>query len=183
MPYGDGILESPADRYGKTTVCMRNAKRIFKCAAYVVYFVGVLVFAVASKGSFLLMTQSLGNRLQVRFFFVEVKLKILFYFLLFRKEKQYASRWSFMLVATICVPYVFLFLEALAKSLFRNRRGPVFTDLITVNEFQSTRISRKIDFCFCFLFRYFFLRVFIHLVFVYSSFVFCQVVMSYVVSY
>jgi hypothetical protein len=37
-----------------------------------------------------------------------------------------------MLVATICVPYVFLFLEALAKSLFRNRRGPVFTDLITV---------------------------------------------------
>ena len=39
-----------------------------------------------------------------------------------------------MLVATICVPYVFLFLEALAKSLFRNRRGPVFTDLITVNK-------------------------------------------------
>ena len=37
-----------------------------------------------------------------------------------------------MLVATICVPYVFLFLEALAKSLFRNRRGPVFADLITV---------------------------------------------------
>ena len=67
MPYGDGILESPADRYGKTTLCMRNAKRIFKCAAYVVYFFGVLVFAVASKGSFLLMTQSLGNRLQVRF--------------------------------------------------------------------------------------------------------------------
>jgi hypothetical protein len=65
MPYGDGILESPADRYGKTTLCMRNAKRLFKCAAYVVYFVGVLVFAVASKGSFLLMTQSLGNRLQV----------------------------------------------------------------------------------------------------------------------
>jgi hypothetical protein len=65
MPYGDGILESPADRYGKTTLCMRNAKRLFKCAAYMVYFVGVLVFAVASKGSFLLMTQSLGNRLQV----------------------------------------------------------------------------------------------------------------------
>ncbi|CAF0885999.1 unnamed protein product [Rotaria sordida] len=115
MPYGDGILESPADQYGKTTLCMRNAKRLFKCAAYMVYFVGVLVFAVASKGSFLLMTQSLGNRLQ---------------------EKQYASRWSFMLVATICVPYVFLFLEALAKSLFRNRRGPVFTDLITVIEIK-----------------------------------------------
>ena len=65
MPYGDGILESPADRYGKTTLCMRNAKRLFKCAAYIVYFVGVLVFAVASKSSFLLMTQSLGNRLQV----------------------------------------------------------------------------------------------------------------------
>ncbi|CAF2308069.1 unnamed protein product [Rotaria sp. Silwood2] len=116
MPYGDGILESPADRYGKTTLCMRNAKRLFKCAAYMVYFVGVLVFAVASKGSFLLMTQSLGNRLQ---------------------EKQYASRWSFMLVATICVPYVFLFLEALAKSLFRNRRGPVFTDLITIFVLES----------------------------------------------
>jgi hypothetical protein len=65
MPYGDGILESPADRYGKTTVCMRNAKRLFKCVAYVIYFFGVLIFAVASKGSFLLMTQSLGNRLQV----------------------------------------------------------------------------------------------------------------------
>ncbi|CAF3788907.1 unnamed protein product [Adineta steineri] len=116
MPYGDGILESPADRYGKTTLCMRNAKRVFKCAAYMVYFVGVLVFAVASKGSFLLMTQSLGNRLQ---------------------EKQYASRWSLMLVATICVPYVFLFLEALAKSLFRNRRGPVFTDLITIFLLES----------------------------------------------
>ncbi|CAF4077116.1 unnamed protein product, partial [Rotaria magnacalcarata] len=116
MPYGDGILESPADRYGKTTLCMRNAKRLFKCAAYVVYFVGVLVFAVASKGSFLLMTQSLGNRLQ---------------------EKQYASRWSLMLVATICVPYVFLFLEALAKSLFRNRHGPVFTDLITIFVLES----------------------------------------------
>jgi hypothetical protein len=70
MPYGDGILESPADRYGKTTLCMRNAKRLFKCAAYMVYFVGVLVFAVASKGSFLLMTQSLGNRLQVRIDFL-----------------------------------------------------------------------------------------------------------------
>ena len=69
MVYGDGILESPADRYGKTTLCMRNAKRLFKCVAYVVYFVGVLVFAVASKGSLLLMTQSLGNRLQVRIFY------------------------------------------------------------------------------------------------------------------
>ena len=49
----------------KQLLCMRNAKRLFKCAAYMVYFVGVLVFAVASKGSFLLMTQSLGNRLQV----------------------------------------------------------------------------------------------------------------------
>ncbi len=75
MPYGDGILESPADRYGKTTLCMRNAKRLFKCAAYVVYFVGVLVFAVASKGSFLLMTQSLGNRLQVCIeFFVNISI-------------------------------------------------------------------------------------------------------------
>ena len=43
-----------------------------------------------------------------------------------------------MLVATICVPYVFLFLEALAKSLFRNRRGPVFTDLITVKILKKT---------------------------------------------
>lgn len=48
-----------------------------------------------------------------------------------------------MLVATICVPYVFLFLEALAKSLFRNRRGPVFTDLITVSS-KTTPI-----FCHC----------------------------------
>lgn len=132
MVYGDGILESPADRYGKTTLCMRNAKRLFKCVAYVVYFVGVLVFAVASKGSLLLMTQSLGNRLQVSFdlsfcLYNELR-KSRRYF----QEKQYASRWSLMLVATICVPYVFLFLEALAKSLFRNRRGPVFTDMITV---------------------------------------------------
>ncbi|CAF4735856.1 unnamed protein product, partial [Rotaria socialis] len=42
-----------------------------------------------------------------------------------------------MLVGTICVPYVFLFLEALAKSLFRNRRGPVFADLITIFVLES----------------------------------------------
>jgi hypothetical protein len=55
-----------------------------------------------------------------------------------------------MLVATICVPYVFLFLEALAKSLFRNRRGPVLTDLITVtnetNQFQRIRSTTTLDF-------------------------------------
>ncbi|CAF0869648.1 unnamed protein product [Didymodactylos carnosus] len=118
MVYGvdSGVLESPADRYGKTSLCMRNAKRLFKCAAYVFYFIGVLIFAVASKGSFLLMTQSLGNRFQ---------------------EKQYASRWSIMLVAVVCVPYVFLFLESLAKSLFRNKRGPALIDLLTIFVLES----------------------------------------------
>jgi hypothetical protein len=47
-----------------------------------------------------------------------------------------------MLVATICVPYVFLFLEALAKSLFRNRRGPVFTDLITVKSIDLIDLTK-----------------------------------------
>jgi hypothetical protein len=54
-----------------------------------------------------------------------------------------------MLVATICVPYVFLFLEALAKSLFRNRRGPVFTDLITVKSIDLIDLTKKKTRIFC----------------------------------
>lgn len=67
MAYGldNGQLESPADRYGQGSRFYKNTKRILKITAYLFYFLLVLCSAVASKGSFLLMTQSLGNAKQV----------------------------------------------------------------------------------------------------------------------
>ena len=68
MVYGidTGQLESPADRYGQGSRFYKNTKRVLKCLAYFIYFLLVLCSAVASKGSFLLMTQSLGNAKQVK---------------------------------------------------------------------------------------------------------------------
>ena len=60
-----GQLESPADRYGQGSRFYKNTKRVLKILAYFLYFLLVLCSAVASKGSFLLMTQSLGNAKQV----------------------------------------------------------------------------------------------------------------------
>jgi hypothetical protein len=67
MVYGmdTGQLESPADRYGQGSRFYKNTKRVLKVMAYFIYFLLVLTSAVASKGSFLLMTQSLGNPKQV----------------------------------------------------------------------------------------------------------------------
>jgi hypothetical protein len=75
MVYGmdTGQLESPADRYGQGSRFYMNTKRVLKVFAYVFYFLFILCSAVASKGSFLLMTQSLGNPKQVRdetFFYI-----------------------------------------------------------------------------------------------------------------
>ena len=69
MVYGidTGQLESPADRYGQGSRFYKNTKRVLKCLAYFIYFLLVLCSTVASKGSFLLMTQSLGNAKQVIF--------------------------------------------------------------------------------------------------------------------
>lgn len=60
-----GQLESPADRYGQGSRFYKNTKRVLKVLAYFFYFLLVLTSAIASKGSFLLMTQSLGNPKQV----------------------------------------------------------------------------------------------------------------------
>jgi hypothetical protein len=69
MVYGmdTGQLESPADRYGQGSRFYKNTKRVLKILAYFFYFLLVLCSAVASKGSFLLMTQSLGNAKQVSY--------------------------------------------------------------------------------------------------------------------
>ena len=67
MVYGmdAGQLESPADRYGRGSRFYVTTRRILKVLAYFVYFLLVLCSSVASKGSLLLMTQSLGNIKQV----------------------------------------------------------------------------------------------------------------------
>ncbi len=72
MAYGieTGQLESPADRYGQGSRFYKNTKRILKVMAYFIYFLLVLCTAVVSKGSFLLMTQSLGNIKQVILIFL-----------------------------------------------------------------------------------------------------------------
>jgi hypothetical protein len=69
MVYGmdTGQLESPADRYGKGSRFYTNTRRVLKILAYFFYFCFVLCSAIASKGSLLLMTQSLGNHKQVYF--------------------------------------------------------------------------------------------------------------------
>lgn len=115
MAYGidTGELESPADKYGQGSRFYKNIKRFFKVMAYFVYFLLVLCTACASKGSFLLMTQSLGN---------------------VKQERQYASRWSMLITGAICIPYIFIFMEAISHSLFRNRKGPSVFDILFVNE-------------------------------------------------
>ena len=100
MPYGmeTGQLDSPADRHGQGSRFYRNTKRLLKVLAYFLFFLLVLGSAVASKASLLLMTQSLGNAAQ---------------------HRQYASRWSMLITAALCIPYVFVFMESIAHSLFR----------------------------------------------------------------
>ncbi len=111
MTYGmeTGQLDSPADRYGQGSRFYRNTKRVLKVLAYFFFFLLVLCSAVASKGSFLLMTQSLGNA---------------------KQERQFASRWSMLITAAMCIPYIFVFMESIAHSLFRNRKGPSVTDIL-----------------------------------------------------
>ena len=113
MVYGmdTGQLESPADRYGQGSRFYKNTKRVLKVLAYFFYFLLVLTSAIASKGSFLLMTQSLGNP---------------------KQERQYASRWSMLITAAMCIPYIFTFMESIAHSLFRNRKGPSIFDVMMV---------------------------------------------------
>lgn len=113
MVYGmdTGQLESPADRYGQASRFYINTRRVLKILAYLFYFLLVLGSAIASKGSLLLMTQSLGNA---------------------KQERQYASRWSMLITAALCIPYIFIFMESIAHSLFRNRKGPTVVDIITV---------------------------------------------------
>ena len=132
MAYGieTGQLESPADRYGQGSRFYKNTKRILKVMAYFIYFLLVLCTAVVSKGSFLLMTQSLGNIKQVILLIIyNFKIKNLFNF---KKERQYASRWSMLITAAICIPYLFIFMQAISHSLFRNRKGPSVFDILIV---------------------------------------------------
>ncbi len=136
MGYGmdAGELQSPADNYGKDSKFYTNIRRALKVLAYGLFFMLVLCTSVASKGSLLLMTQSLGNVKQVRNWYVNYlaawkKQKIKKKF----QERQYASRWSMLLTAIVCVPYLFTFMESIAHSLFRNRKGPSFTNIIVVS--------------------------------------------------
>ena len=48
------------------------------------------------------------------------------------KERQYASRWSMLITAAMCIPYIFIFMESIAHSLFRNRKGPSVFDIMIV---------------------------------------------------
>ncbi len=61
-----GELHSPADNYGNGSKFYINLRRGLKVIAYGIFFLLVICTSVASKGSLLLMTQSLGNIKQVR---------------------------------------------------------------------------------------------------------------------
>jgi hypothetical protein len=50
----------------------------------------------------------------------------------FKKDRQYAGRWSMLITAAMCIPYIFIFMESIANSLFRNRKGPSIIDVMIV---------------------------------------------------
>ena len=39
-----------------------------------------------------------------------------------------------LITAAMCIPYIFIFMESIAHSLFRNRKGPTVFDIMVVSE-------------------------------------------------
>ena len=73
----------------------------------------VLLCAIVGKGSLLLMTNAVGH--------VETN-----------AQNPYKERWVWMLIVTICSPYLFSFFDSIFKSLFGNKPWPTLKILVLV---------------------------------------------------
>ncbi|KAI3387050.1 hypothetical protein SNEBB_001269 [Seison nebaliae] len=118
MVYGldAGILTSPADRLTRNARARQNVKRAIKLLAYGFYFIIITSLLVINKYTLLMMTTAYGNN---------------------NSSVEIRSRWSLILAVSICVPYLFTFLESIAYSLFRSRKGPSFSDMLIILVLES----------------------------------------------
>lgn len=119
--------------------------QILKVVTYIVLGVVVLFTAIVSKGSLLLMTNAVGHVetvclfLYINFFLLaipySIMLLLLLYNISFKKSAQnpYKERWVWMLIVTICAPYLFTFFDSIFKSLFGNKPWPTLKILFFVS--------------------------------------------------
>ena len=94
------------------------ALQILKIMTYIVLSIVVLASAVAGKGSLLLMTTSVGNASSTF-------------------EYPYKERWVWMLLVSICSPYLFTFIDSIFKALFGNKPWPSLKIIILVMIVES----------------------------------------------
>lgn len=94
------------------------ALQILKIITYVVLSIVVLASAVAGKGSLLLMTTAVGNASSTF-------------------EYPYRERWVWMLLVSICSPYLFTFIDSIFKALFGNKPWPSLKIIILVMVVES----------------------------------------------
>ncbi|GAB1605132.1 chitin synthase chs-2-like, partial [Argonauta hians] len=92
--------------YESTTNWFEVAAKMFKIFTFIFLFVCVIGSALASKGSLLYMTWSIGNR------------------------NEYRDRWVYLVICTLCVPYAIMFLECLFKAMFGNIPWPSIGNMI-----------------------------------------------------
>ncbi|XP_055864361.1 chitin synthase chs-2-like isoform X1 [Biomphalaria glabrata] len=97
--------------YESTTNWFEVAAKTVKVVAYVIIFIAVLITAVTSKASLLLMTSAIGNA---------------------DLGTENRDRWVYLLIAAVGFPYLVIFIESLGKALFGNLPGPSFLNLIWV---------------------------------------------------
>ncbi|CAF1289999.1 unnamed protein product [Adineta steineri] len=110
------------EAYEKTIHCYRLSMRLLKIATYVVLNIGVLLTALVSKGALLLMTNSVAKV----------------------QETPYQERWVWMLLISVCAPYLFTFVDSLGKCLFGNKPWPtvkIFTVVFFIETLHSFGIA------------------------------------------
>ncbi|CAF4051928.1 unnamed protein product [Adineta steineri] len=110
------------EAYEKTIHCYQLSMRMLKLTTYVVLNIGVLLTALVSKGALLLMTNSVAKV----------------------QETPYRERWVWMLLASVCAPYVFTFFDSLGKCLFGNKPWPtikIFTIVFLIETLHSFGIA------------------------------------------
>ncbi|UJR37230.1 hypothetical protein I4U23_029939 [Adineta vaga] len=110
------------EAYEKTIHCYRLSMRLLKIATYVALNIGVLLTALVSKGALLLMTNSVAKV----------------------QETPYQERWVWMLLISVCAPYIFTFVDSFGKCLFGNKPWPtvkIFTVVFFIETLHSFGIA------------------------------------------
>eukprot|EP00106_Octopus_bimaculoides_P003471 XP_014770913.1 PREDICTED: uncharacterized protein LOC106869619 [Octopus bimaculoides] len=97
--------------YESTTNWFELAAKTFKIFTFVFLFVCVMGSALASKGSLLIMTRAIGKKNQ---------------------SSESRDRWVYLVICTLCVPYVVMFLECLFKAMFGNIPRPSIGNMIWI---------------------------------------------------